>query len=168
MRAATMRPELIRRFVTDIAGTGDAGYVWHDMAQLWQTDGAGEDFVAGVAAMPVGERTEMLVGAGMTATEARACAEANGPAMGACILGLYRSAVQPRMHLWAEQYRDTPDRSVTLVVIALDDPYTGGPDMARRVAERWGAATAELDGLGHWWMMQDPERSAATLHEFLG
>lgn len=167
MRAATVRPELVRRLVTDIAGTGDAKYAWHDMAQVWQTEEAGEEFVAGVAAMPLDQRTEMLVGAGMTPAAASACAAANGPEMGRCILALYRSAVQPKMHLWAEQYREVAHRPETLVVIALDDPYTGGPDMARRVAQRWQARVAELDGLGHWWMMQDPARSAAVLAEFL-
>lgn len=167
MRAATQRPDLVRRLVTDIAGTGDAGYVWHDMAQVWQTEGAGEEFVETMAAMPIDQRAEMLVGAGMTPDAARSCAEANGAEMGRCILSLYRSAVQPHMHLWAERYRELPNRPDTLVVIAHDDHYTGGPDMARRVAQAWHAHTAELEGLGHWWMMQDPTAGAAVLREFL-
>ncbi len=167
MRAATMRPELVRRLVTDIAGTGDARYEWHDMAKIWQTDGAGEEFVAGVATMPLDEHRDVLVGAGMSPEAAQACAEANGPEMGACILSLYRSAMQSRMHLWAEQYGDLPRRPETLVIIAHEDHYTGGPGMARRVAKRWNAAVAELDGLGHWWMMQDPDRGATVLRDFL-
>lgn len=167
MRAATMRPDLVGRLVTDIAGTGDARYEWHDMAKVWQTEGVGEEFVTAIAQSSIEERTNMLVGAGMTPTEAEACATANGPEMGSCILSLYRSAVQPRMHVWAEQYRNLTERPETLVVNAHDDAYTGGPEMARRVAQGWGAAVAELDGLGHWWMMQDPTRSAAVLEAFL-
>ena len=72
------------------------------------------------------------------------------------------------MSTWGDEFEAHPGRPRTLVVIAHDDHYTGGPDSARRVAQRWGASVAELDGLGHWWMMQDPARAAAMLSEFLG
>lgn len=167
LRAATARPDRVRRLVTDIAGTADHRYEWHDMARIWQTDGDGEAFVQAMVAMPADERMPMLVEAGMTEAAARACAAANDEAMGACILTLYRSAVQPRMHLWGEQFAELRVRPATLVVIPHDDHYTGGPEMARRVAQKWGATTAELEGLGHWWMMQDPARGAAELRSFL-
>lgn len=167
MRAATKRPDLVRRLVTDIAGTADVQYEWHDMARTWQTPGDGEAFVEAMAAMGVDERVEMLIGAGMTEAGARSCAEANGPTMGACILALYRSAVQPHMTLWGDQFAALDQRPDTLVVVAHDDHYTGGPGMALRVAQKWGASVAELDGVGHWWMMQDPARAAATLAGFL-
>lgn len=167
MRAATKRPDLVRRMITDIAGTADLQYEWHEMAQVWQTPGDGEAFMEAMEAMAIDERVEMLTTAGMTPAAARSCAEANGPTMGACILSLYRSAVQPRMTLWGDQFAALDHRPETLVVIAHDDHYTGGPDMARRVAQKWGASVAELDGVGHWWMMQDPPRAAATLTRFL-
>lgn len=167
LRAATARPELVRSLVTDIAGTADSEYEWHDMAQVWQTPVEGEAFVEAVAAMPVADRVPMLVDAGMTEAGAQACAEANGPAMGACILSLYRSAVQPNMTMWGHEFAALLSRPRTLVVNAHDDLYTGGPDSARRVAQQWGASVAELDGLGHWWMMQDPARAAVMLTEFL-
>ena len=40
-RLAATRPDLIRSWVTDIAGCADPEYVWHDMAQVWQTPGDG-------------------------------------------------------------------------------------------------------------------------------
>ena len=83
------------------------------------------------------------------------------------MLALYRSAVQPKMTEWADEYAELSERPPTLVVIALDDDYTGGELLARRTAERWGAEVAVLDGLGHWWMLQDPARSAAMLRTFL-
>ncbi len=168
LRASTARPDLVRKLVTDIAGTADRKYEWHDMAQIWQTEGDGEAFVEAVAAMPVDDRLPLLIDAGMTEAAARACADANGTAMGACILTLYRSAVQPRMQVWGEQFAEVSERPDTLVVIPHDDHYTGGPEMARRVAQKWDASVAELEGLGHWWMMQDPKRGAAMLQAFLG
>ena len=167
MRAATARPDLVRRLVTDIAGTADPRYEWHDLASVWQTPGDGEAAVHAMAEAPLDDRVAGLVAAGMTDAAARACAEAGGAEMGACILSLYRSAVQPRMTLWGDQFADLADRPETLVVVAHDDHYTGGPDAARRVATKWGAGVAELDGLGHWWMMQDPARGAAVLASFL-
>lgn len=167
MRAATARPDLVRTLTTDIAGTADHRYEWHDMARVWQTPGDGEAFVAAMSQAPVGDRAANLVGAGMTEAAARACAEAGGEAMGACILSLYRSAVQPNMTLWGEQFQMLDERPPTLVVVATDDAYTGGPEMARRVAEKWEARVAELEGLGHWWMLQDPRRGADVLRAFL-
>ncbi len=167
VRAATARPDLVRRLVTDIAGASDPQYVWHDLAQVWQTPGAGEDVVGAIAAMSIEQRVETLVGAGMTEAGARACAEANGPEMGACILSLYRSAVQPNMTLWGEQFAAVDEHPETLVVVAHDDQYTGGPETARRVAQRWDAGVAELPGLGHWWMMHDPVAGAAALRSYL-
>jgi hypothetical protein len=38
--------------------------------------------------------------------------------------------------------------------------------MRRRAAERAGARVVALEGLGHWWMVQDPRRAADVLEEF--
>jgi pimeloyl-ACP methyl ester carboxylesterase len=167
MRVAAARPDLVRSLVTDIAGTADPAYVWHDLAQGWQTPGAGEEMVAAMAALSVDDRVGIFTAGGMSHTGALACAEADQDLMGRCILGLYRSAVQPNMTRWGDELA-AADRSPMLVVNAHDDPYTGGPEMTRRAAARFGATVAELDGLGHWWMMQDPARGAAMLRDFVG
>ena len=39
-------------------------------------------------------------------------------------------------------------------------------EMRRRSAARAGARVEALDGLGHWWMVQDPGRSARALASF--
>ncbi|NNE12171.1 MAG: alpha/beta hydrolase [Ilumatobacter sp.] len=166
MRAVTVRPDLVRRFATDIAGTADPRYEWHDLAQVWQTPGDGEAFIESTAGTPVEDRAAMLVAAGMSESGARACAE-NGPEMGPCILGLYRSARQPKMTLWGEQFAELDERPPTLVIAPTDDHFTGGVEMSRRVAEKWDASIVELEGLGHWWMMQDPARGAEVLSAFL-
>ena len=53
-----------------------------------------------------------------------------------------------------------------LSLLATDDPYIGSAEVRRRAAARAGADTAVLDGLGHWWMVQDPARSAEALNRF--
>jgi pimeloyl-ACP methyl ester carboxylesterase len=54
-----------------------------------------------------------------------------------------------------------------LVIIATEDHFTGGEVLARRSAERAGAEVTVLDGLGHWWMLEDPKRGAAAVAAWL-
>jgi hypothetical protein len=44
------RPDLLRSWATDAIGVFDPDYVWHDLAQTWQTPGAGEEAMALIAA----------------------------------------------------------------------------------------------------------------------
>ena len=59
--------------------------------------------------------------------------------MGRCILALYRSAAQPKMTEWGAELA-AAERRPGLVIIATEDHYTGGEELARRSAERFGAA----------------------------
>jgi hypothetical protein len=52
-----------------------------------------------------------------------------------------------------------------LVLVPSEDPFLNA-DGARKGARRAGASTADLEGVGHWWMLQDPERGAKALQEF--
>jgi pimeloyl-ACP methyl ester carboxylesterase len=165
MRLAANRPDLIRSWVSDIAGCTHPDYVWHDMARVWQTPGAGEEAVAGLATTPKDQLAAGFQGLGMTEAAARSCADAATPEMGRCILALYRSAVQPHMGEWGRQLA-AAERRPALVIIPTEDHYTGGEALAREMAERYGAEVTVLDGLGHWWMLQDPARGAAALQAF--
>ena len=164
--ASLVAPDLIRSWSSDIAGCADPEYVWHDLAQVWQTPGDGEAFVEAMNSMPIDDRVAGFVDAGMTPDVARACAMAAGPEMGRCILALYRSAAQPAMTEWGRELEQA-ERRPGLVVIPTADQYTGGEVLARRSAERFGADVAILEGLGHWWMLQDPRRGAEALRGFL-
>ena len=42
----------------------------------------------------------------------------------------------------------------------------GSDEIRRRAADRARARTEVLDGLGHWWMVQDPVRDAEALTRF--
>ena len=85
--------------------------------------------------------------------------------MGRAILLLYRSARQPAI---AQAGRDLEKAAARpgLSVLATEDHYVGSPEIRRRAAERAGARTEVLEGLGHWWMVQDPVLSAAVLTRF--
>jgi pimeloyl-ACP methyl ester carboxylesterase len=160
------RPELVRSWASDILGCFDPDYVWHDLAQVWQTPDDGEQLVDTMLGGTLEDRAARMVEiGGMPADMATSLAAAQGPEMGRAILRLYRSARQPGM---AEAGRALGNAAARpgLSILATEDTYVGSEPMRRRAAERAGARTEVLDGLGHWWMVQDPSRGAAALNRF--
>ena len=159
------RPELVRSWASDVVGLFDPDYVWHDLAQVWQTPDDGEQLVDAMLGGTVGDRAEQMAALGIPADIATSIAAAQGPEMGRAILLLYRSARQPAMAeagLGLEAAASRPGLSL----LATEDPYIGSEELRRRAADRAGARTELLDGLGHWWMVQDPTRGAAALIRF--
>jgi pimeloyl-ACP methyl ester carboxylesterase len=165
LRVAIERPELLRSWCMDIAGAFAPDYVWHDNAQIWQTPGAGEEYVANMLAASSADRAALFESIGITAGVAAELADAFDAEMGRCILTLYRSAAQPAM---VELGAKLPAAAARpgLVIIATEDHYTGGEQRARDSAARANAQVEVLDGLGHWWMLQDPQRGATALQKF--
>lgn len=165
VNVAMDRPDLLRSWASDVVGLFDADYVWHDLAQVWQTPVAGEELVDAMMGGTVEDRTAQMADLGLPPDIAKSLAEAQGPEMGRAILQLYRSATQPVL---AEAGRglETATARPGLSVLATEDPYVGSDDMRRRAAQRAGARTEVLQGLGHWWMVQDPARAAQVLTRF--
>ncbi len=159
------RPELVRSWVSDAVGLFDANYVWHDLAQVWQTPGEGEQLVDTMLGGTIEDRAGQLTALGIPLDIATSIAGAQGPEMGRAILSLYRSARQPAL---AEAGRALENAAARpgLSLLATDDPYIGSDELRRRAADRAGARTEVLDRLGHWWMVQDPARGAAALTRF--
>ena len=167
MGLVNVAPDLVRSWVSDIAGALDPDYVWHDLAQTWQTPGVGEAAVAAMADMPLEDRAGIFIANGARPELAAKIAESLDAEMGRCILALYRSAEQPARAQFGADLSGLASKP-GLVIIATEDQFTGGTAMARRVAERAGAQVAVLEGLGHWWMLQDPPAGAAALNTFWG
>ena len=159
------RPELVRSWASDVVGLFDPDYVWHDLAQVWQTPGDGEKLVDAMFGGTLQDRTEQLVARGITRNIAESIAASQGTEMGQAILLLYRSARQPVM---AEAGRSLANARARpgLSLLATEDTFVGSEEIRHRAAERAGARTEVLDGLGHWWMVQDPARGAAALTRF--
>jgi pimeloyl-ACP methyl ester carboxylesterase len=159
------RPELVRSWASDVVGLFDPDYVWHDLAQVWQTPGEGEQLVNTMLGGTLQDRAERMAALGIPMDIATSIAAAQGPEMGRAILSLYRSASQPAM---AEAGRALENAAARpgLSLLATEDPYIGSDEIRRRAADRAGAHTEVLDGLGHWWMVQDPARGAAALTRF--
>jgi pimeloyl-ACP methyl ester carboxylesterase len=159
------RPELVRSWVSDIVGVFDPAYTWPETAQIWRTPGKGERLVENMLGGTVQDRTA-LWSATLPLEVATAMAHAQGPEMGRATVLLYRSAGEPGDMAATggglERARVRPGLSL----LATGDPYVGSDKIRRRAAELAGARTEVLDGLGHWWMTDDPARSAAALTRF--
>jgi pimeloyl-ACP methyl ester carboxylesterase len=162
---AITRPDLLRSWCSDVVGVLDPEYVWHDLAQAWQTPGRGEEAIAGMLAAPVADRAATLAAFGMGTAVAEQVAPGLDAAMGRCILALYRSAAQPAMARLGAGLEAAAARP-GLALLPTEDHMVGTDEQRRRAATRAGARIEVLDGLGHWWMTQDPQRGAEVLSRF--
>jgi len=165
VNAMMARPDLVRSWATDIIGVFDPDYVWHEAAQIWQTPGAGEQLVDALMGGTLSERAERLAALGITGEVGTKVAAGLGPEMGRALLALYRSVSGPVL---AEAGRQLENAAAApgLHLLATADEYTGSEEIRRRAAHRAGARTEVLEGLGHWWMVQDPVRGAEALRGF--
>ena len=165
MGVAMTRPELLRTWVSDTAGAFEPDYVWHPAAQIWQTPGEGERNIEEIFGGTVAERAARMVAWGIPEPAATGVAAGQGEQMGRAQLALYRSTSQPVI---AELGRDLPAAAARpgLVVLATEDQAVGSAHQRRSAAKRAGAEVETFDGLGHWWMLQDPARAARALTRF--
>jgi pimeloyl-ACP methyl ester carboxylesterase len=166
VRIAMDCPTLIRSWTSDVLGVFDKDYVWHDLAQVWQTPEAGEQAVLQMLSAPPEARAQRYEGLGMTPAIALKVAAGANRDMRTAILALYRSAAQPVMRdlgIGLPKANAKPG----LALIATEDHYGGGERLARRAAERAGAKIAVLKGAGHWWMCQQPKQGADAINAFL-
>src|SRR5262245_63687214 len=84
------RPELVRSWASDVLGIFDADYVWHDLAQVWQTAGDGEQLADTMMGGTVQDRAEQMHSLGIPLDITTDFAGAQGPGMRRAILLLTR------------------------------------------------------------------------------
>lgn len=162
VRVGTKHPGLVRSWVTDVAGVVHPDYVWHDFAQIWQTEGAGEEFFANQAAAgpEVGAQTYQMFG-----LNEKAAAKLAGMAderMASVILPLYRSATPNPYKDWSDSYAKS--EKPCLVINPTGDPFTHA-ERSGEVAEVFGAKYESIDS-GHFWPMEKPDEGAKILNDF--
>lgn len=161
LRVLQDRPDGVRSWAVDM-GDLDADFTWHDLAQVWQTEGAGEEFMDGMLAVSDEERAQLLIASGVPQPGALDMASRIDRTMADAILTLYRSAVDI-----GTEWGPGIDRITGpgLVLEADNDPFRAAGRTAR-LAERTGATLATLPGCGHWWMLDDPATAAARLTDW--
>ncbi|WP_033287673.1 alpha/beta fold hydrolase [Amycolatopsis jejuensis] len=165
LNVALSRPDLLRSWASDTVGIFHPDYVWHELALRWQTPGAGEADVAVRFHAPAGLRVARLAAAGMSKRVAEQVVPAHDEAMGRAILALYRSAAQPVMAELGRSLERAAQRP-GLAFLATEDRMVGTDRQRRSAARQAGARVEVLDGLGHWWMTQDPAGAARALAAF--
>lgn len=165
VNAVMHRPDLVRSWASDVVGLFDRDYVWHDMAQAFQTPETGEQLVEMMQYGSLQDRAQQLVAFGIPRDVATSFAAAQGTDMGQAILALYRSARQPALADAGRALENAAARP-GLSLSATDDPFVGTDEMRLRAAGRAGARTEVLDGLGHWWMVENPALGADALTRF--
>lgn len=154
-------PGLVRSWATD-AGDLGADFKWHDLALLWMTPGAGEEFMDGMVNGPVTDRAALLAGAGVPEPGATEMAGAFDATMAAAILTLYRSSADIGNE-WGPGIDAITGPG--LVVESMRDPFRNA-GRARRLADRTGAEVVPLPEGGHWWMLDSAGDAADALRAF--
>jgi pimeloyl-ACP methyl ester carboxylesterase len=162
--ALARRPDLVRTWIGDIAGVLHSDYVWHDLAQAWQTPDVGEQVVAGFTESSLEDRTALFVGLGLPDAIASELARGLDAEMGRCILRLYRTGAQPAVGQLGDRLA-AMELPPGLIVDAVDDAYVASA-VSNAVAERLGTEVLRLDGRGHWWMVDDVDPVADALVTF--
>lgn len=157
-------PHLVRSWACDCLGLVHPDYVWHEMAQLWQTPDVGEQVVSTMMSHTNEERSSMMTDLGMNKFAAADVAD-SFDSMAECILPLYRSAAQPVMANLGRTLCDL-DLPPGLVIDPSDDPYVGPTGRALEMAVQLGAQHRPLVGVGHWWMCQGAATAAQLLVDF--
>lgn len=160
LRVLAGNPVNVRSWAIDMGDLGD-DFRWHDTARVWQTPGDGEALIDGMVGASLDDRAALLMGVGVPAADAPAMASSLDATMGAAILVLYRSAVNVGTE-WGPGIDRITSRG--LIIASMLDPFRA-VDRARRLADRTGADLVELPDSGHFWMLDQPERSAQILRE---
>ena len=102
VRTVSLRPDLVRSWVTDAAGLAGVNFESAFVAKIWQTPGEGEAFWGRHARCAAADRAAGLAGGGMPEDDALVAAEALNPSMASCILDLYRSATKVQDEQYVE------------------------------------------------------------------
>lgn len=162
VRVASAYGKRLRSWVGDVGNLAHPDYAWHAFAQLWQSPGEGEAFVASQDALLPQERAGGFEAMGVPPADALEMATAFDATMGACILDLYRSAVPNLHHRWGPL---APTTAPGLVLHPTEDPFSDDA-LASEVAAALGARFEHLPEAGHFWPHQAPEAAARLLEAF--
>jgi pimeloyl-ACP methyl ester carboxylesterase len=162
--ALARRPDLLRTWAGDIAGVLHRDYVWHDMAQAWQTPDVGEQVIEGMTSATQADKVALYEGLGLPSSMAEQLANALDAEMGRCVLRLYRTGAQPATGELGDRLA-AMELPPGLVIDAELDAYVASA-LGTAVAQHLGAEVLHLADRGHWWMVDDVGPVADSLVSF--
>jgi pimeloyl-ACP methyl ester carboxylesterase len=157
-RAVSIVPDLVRTWCGGAAPL-DPDYTWHDTARVWQTPGKGEALmqVFGGEALAQGLSTQ-----GVPLDQARETANHIDETMKACILALYRSAIDVADDWFADLEQV---RARGLVLWGERDPYASSR-FGERLAQNVKGCFTQVPDAGHWYQIEQPAFVAQRLEVF--
>jgi pimeloyl-ACP methyl ester carboxylesterase len=162
-RLVSTRPELVRSWSADcIGGFDPIAWRWHQVAQIWQTPGEGEQLMDTILGMPPEDQVPTYTAMGVPEADALAMIRGIDRTMTDSILKLYRSAVGIE-RIWGAELGEVPAPGLVMVLPA--DPLNV-ESAVRHAAERASAEVAVLEGVGHFWPYEAPALGAAMLRDF--
>jgi pimeloyl-ACP methyl ester carboxylesterase len=153
-RVASIRPDLLASVACGGAAV-DVDYPWHPLAQVWQTPGEGERYMAEELTPEFG--IEHLVENGVPREDAEQNIWLTEHGKDS-ILKIYRSAVE----IGAEWQPDLERLEVPAMVIwGRTDPYVP-LEFGAALAQRMKGELVVLE-CGHWWPFERPAETAEAL-----
>jgi pimeloyl-ACP methyl ester carboxylesterase len=161
-RLAALGHPRLRSWIADVGNVFHPDYQWHAFARIWQTPGEGEAYFKDQAAAPLQERAQRYRTLGVPAADALEMAAGADATMGGCILDLYRSATPSPHHHWGPL---TPTAAPGLVLHPTEDPFSEAR-LSAEVARSLGARFERMEGAGHFWPYQAPDRAASIFKKF--
>jgi pimeloyl-ACP methyl ester carboxylesterase len=156
-RVASLRPDLVRTWAGG-GGPVNKDYVWHPLAKIFQTPGAGEKFLADLDPQQFSHQLESL---GVPPSYAIEAVQQMDDLMKQCILQLYRSAV----NVGAEWQPDLKNVSCPGLVLWGNGDDACPVDFADRLAVDLDAARVLKLDTGHWFELERPADVANALNE---
>jgi len=153
-RVASVRPDLLASVACGGA-TVDVDYEWHPLAQVWQTPGEGEKYMAEELTAEFGIEHLLENGVPREYAERNIWLTDYGKDS---ILKIYRSAVD----IGAEWQPDLEQLALPAMVIwGREDPYVPVA-FGEALAARMKAELVVLE-CGHWWPYERPTETAEAL-----
>ena len=165
LRVVTAMEVPVRSWAVDNASAFHPDFAVSEMERIWQTPGAGERWMSAVRAAPPtspGGAAGRLAMLGVPSSQAAEIGAALDETMSRCVLDLARSAIPNARSGWPAAGRSN---GAGVVIVAGADPFDQSGH-AQQVACDLRAQLRRLDGLGHYWMAEVPERAAGVLTEF--
>jgi pimeloyl-ACP methyl ester carboxylesterase len=157
VRIASLRPDLVRTWA---AGSGSVSrdYEWHELAKIWQTPVAGEQWMDN---LDPSEFSRQLEGFDVPADVASEMTGHIDARMKDCILRLYRSAIQAGAE-WEPGLANIT--APGLVFWGKSDPACP-IEFAERLKKDTKASQAIHLDCGHWTPIQCPDEIAQALQD---
>ncbi len=153
-RVASIRPDLLASVACGGAAV-DSEYPWHPLAQVWQTPGEGEKYMAEELTPEFGISHLVENGVPREYAERNIWLQDYGKDS---ILKIYRSAIE----IGAEWQPDLEKLDLPAMVLwGRTDPYVP-LEFGERLATRMKGELVILE-CGHWWPFEKPVESAEAL-----